>query len=522
MRVVLVVWLGLASGMGVQAQEAALPSEPGAGGGSVVFSAVAGGLPAFDPGMREAAAEPQSAGGGHSTASLSKAPRAAGEPPPDTEPVTMFPHDDQTPWYVAGQANIIFQAHPSFHAPYQGTNSLHGAGEYKTSLLGTLYLGYQLQRLPLRPQTPRNERYDTDFILDLESAGGRGLSQALGLAGFTNLDVVRNPNLGSKPYIGRVQLHQTIGFTNDMTEVERGPLGLATYAPVRRLEMRLGKMSLPDVLDINGVLADSHLQFTNWTVDNNGAWDYAADTRGYTYALTLEYQDRDWAFRYALALMPTVANGIHLDWAISRARGQNFEFELRRSLLAKRKGTERVLAFRNAAHMGTYREAVDAYLAGGDATPNITRHEHFSAIKYGLGYNFEQEVTEHLRVAGRFGWNEGQKESFAYTEVDQTALLGGDYDGGQWGRAHDKVGLSLVTNAIKKDHQNYLADGGLGFLLGDGRLRYGRETTEEFYYNLHAWRGLFFALGLSHIDNPGYNRDRGPVWVPSVRAHVDF
>jgi hypothetical protein len=434
----------------------------------------------------------------------------------------MFPHSDDAPWYAAGQANIIFQAHPSFHAPYQGQNSLHGAGEYKTSLLGTLYLGYELQRLLHREIKPRNQRYDTDFVLDLESAGGRGLSEALGLAGFTNLDVVRNPNLGSKPYVGRVQLHQTIGFSNEMTEVERGPLGFASYAPVRRLEMRLGKMSLPDVFDINGVLADSHLQFTNWTVDNNGAWDYAADTRGYTYALTLEYQDRNWAARYGLALMPTVANGISLDWAISRARGQYFEYELRHGFLRGRRGVQRVLVYRNNAHMGDYREAVNAYLSGIDKIPAITAYEHFSAVKYGFGYNFEQEATEHLHFAGRFGWNDGKKESFAYTEVDQTILIGADYDGAEWGRAHDKVGVSFVSNAIKRDHQDYLADGGIGFLLGDGRLRYGRETTEEAYYNLHAWRGLFFALGLTHINNPGYNRDRGPVWVPSVRTHVDF
>jgi carbohydrate-selective porin OprB len=264
------------------------------------------------------------------------------------------------------------------------------------------------------------------------------------------------------------------------------------------------------------------MQFTNWTVDNNGAWDYAADTRGYTFAGVIEYQDRNWAARYALAAMPVVANGIDLDWALSRARGQNWEFELRRGLWSKKKGTQRVLAFVNNAHMGDYRESVMRYVEGLDATPDIHKTEHFGAVKYGFGYNVEQQVTEHLRAAGRFGWNEGQHESFAYTEVDQTVLLGGDYDGAQWGRKNDKVGVSLVSNAIKKDHQNYLADGGLGFLLGDGRLHYGRETTEEAYYNAHTWRGLYFALGLSHIDNPGYNRDRGPVWVPSVRCHLEF
>jgi high affinity Mn2+ porin len=436
--------------------------------------------------------------------------------------LTMFPRSDETPWYAAGQVNIIFQAHPGFHSPYQGPNSLHGGGEYKTSLVGTLFLAYQVQRLFNRPPTTANTRYNTDFIFDLESAGGRGLSEALGLAGFTNLDVVRNPNLGPAPYIAHAEFHQTIGFTNEMVDAIRNNLALATKVPLRRLEFRIGKMGLPDVFDTNEVLTDSHLQFTNWTVDNNGAWDYAADTRGYTYATTLEYQDRDWAARFGLALMPTVANGINLDWALRRAHGQNYEFELRKPFISGKKGTERVLVYVNAAHMGEYRKAVNAYLDGEDPKPQITLHEQLGAIKYGVGYNFEQELSDHLRVAARFGWNEGQHESFAYTEVDQTVLLGADYSGAQWGRKYDKFGVSFVSNAIKKDHQNYLKDGGLGFLLGDGQLNYGRENTEESYYNLHAYRGVYFALGLSHIDNPGYNRARGPVWVPSVRFHVDL
>jgi high affinity Mn2+ porin len=466
--------------------------------------------------------DPQAAGGGHATASTVQAQAAA----KNGDLLTMFPHPETTPWYLAGQANIIFQAHPGFHSPYQGPNSLHGAGEYKTSLLGTLFLGYQLQRGLQRglhgEQSERSKRYNTEFLLDLESSGGRGLSEALGLAGFTNLDVVRNPNLGSKPYVAHAELHQTIGFTHEMTEVDRGPLNLATEAPVRRLELRLGKLALPDQFDVNDVLSGSHQQFTNWTIDNSGAWDYAADTRGYTYAGIAEYQDRRWAARYALALFPTVANGITLDWAIRRARGQNWEFELRRGLLPGRKGTQRVLAFVNNAHLGDYRQSVALFEAGIGTRPDITRTERFGAVKYGFGYNLDQQLTEHLRVGARFGWNEGQHESFAYTEVDQTVLAGVDYNGAQWARPADKFGIAVVTNAIKRDHQNYLAAGGLGFLLGDGRLRYGRENTEEAYYNAHAWRGMFFALGLSHIDNPGYNRDRGPVWVPSVRTHLEF
>jgi hypothetical protein len=291
---------------------------------------------------------------------------------------------------------------------------------------------------------------------------------------------------------------------------------------VRRIEFRIGKMTLPDFFDVNGPGSDSHLQFMNWTADNNGAWDYAADTRGYTVGGMIEYDDRAWSVRYGLFAMPVVANGDDMDWAFSRAHAQNGEFELRHSFVPKRKGTERLLFYANRAHMGSYREAVDAFLAGTDPTPTITLHEHFSALKYGFGYNAEQELTENLRVFGRFGWNEGQHESFAYTEVDQTVEAGADYAGNRWHRPADKIGLAVVSNAIKHDHQDYLRLGGLGFLLGDGKLNYGRENIVESYYSWHVWRGLFYAVDAQHIANPGYNRDRGPAWVGSVRAHVDF
>lgn len=431
----------------------------------------------------------------------------------EADDVTIFPHSETARWWISGQANIIFQAHPGFHSAYQGTNSFRNAGEYKTSMVGTLFLGYQPHR---------SLRYNTDFIVDFESAGGRGLSEALGLAGFTNLDVVRNPNLGSTPYLARGVIHQTIGLTSEMTDADRGTFALAAQVPVRRFEIRVGKMSLPDVLDNNSIGSDSHLQFMNWTADNNGAWDYAADTRGYTVGGLLEYDDRNWSARYGIFAMPVVANGIDLDWAFNRARGQNMEFELRRSVIPGHKGVTRILSFVNNADMGSYREAVQAFLAGIDPKPKITAHEHLSSVKYGFGWNNEQEVTESLRVYSRFGWNEGQHESWAYTEVDQTLTFGGDYNGKGWHREADKIGATFISNAIKKDHQNYLKYGGLGFILGDGNLNYGRENIVESYYNYHSWRGLFFAFDVQYVDHPGYNRDRGPAWVESVRTHVDF
>jgi hypothetical protein len=424
---------------------------------------------------------------------------------------TLFPHSDTSRFWVAGQMNIITQGHPSFSALYSGENSLRTNAEHATSRLFTLYTGVELTST-------------TDFLFDVESAGGRGISDANGLAGFTNLDVVRNPTLGAKPYIARIMLHQTIPLSADTVDSERGPFSLATKLPARRIELRFGKFGAADFFDLNSVGSDSHLQFTNWTIDNNGAYDYAADTRGYTYGGIAEFQARDWGIRFGEMLMPEVANGIDLVWNLRRSRAENVEFELRRSLLQKKSGALRLLSYMNHANMGVYRDANNAFLQGQGrlAAPDITAHPPSTTVKYGFGINAEQEVTNELRLFARWGWNEGQHESFAYTEVDETIQFGGDYKGEQWGRKFDKLGIAFVSNGIKADHQRYLALGGRGFLLGDGRLNYDRENILESYYNIHLWRGVFTAPQIQFIWDPGYNRDRGPVVVPGARLHVDF
>src|SRR5271167_3439133 len=436
-------------------------------------------------------------------------PEASAASPAPNPKATFFEHSQTSKWWVSGQANFVFQAHGDFYAQYSGTNSFQDCSEHATSRILTFFSGYEF--------TPNTIAY-----LDVEEAGGRGLSTALGLAGFTNLDVVRNPTLGSQPYIARLMILQIIPLSKEKMDVERTALSLPTQVPVRRLDIRFGKLSLADCFDVNVGGADSHYQFLNWVIANNGAWDYAADTRGYTVGAIFDYEDRDWGLRFAEALMPKIANGPNLDADVARARAENIELELRPKLLQNRDTTIRFLNYVNHANMGDYEQAVQLYFDHVTPTPDVTATRKQGTIKYGFGINFEQEVSSDIWAFGRWGWNEGKHESFAYTEDNEGVELGVYVKGTRWHRSLDRTGAAFVSSGISAAHAAYLANGGLGFLLGDGGLTYGRETIEEVFYTAHVWRGIFAAFDFQHINNPGYNQVRGPVTVPGLRLHLEF
>ncbi len=441
----------------------------------------------------------------------SSKPAAGGEAAgsADDPLATMVPHAEWDRLWLSGQANFISQYHPRFDSPYQGKNSLTPAPQDATSRVLTLFTALRLAN-------------STELICDVQEAGGHGLSEALGMAGAFNLDVVRNPTLSKSPYIARLMWHQIIPLSSTKIPADRTPYNLFRELPERRLEVRFGKFSMPDFFDQNTYGSDTNFQFTNWVVDNSGSYDYAADTRGYTFGALAEYHDRNWTLRFAEALMPKVANGIHLDADMSRARAENVELELRKRVVGKKQTTARLLGYVNHANMGIYRVAVRGYLDGVTKTPDITAHPLQTTVKYGFGVNVEQPLNDWLGVFARWGWNEGQHESFAYTEVDQTWQVGVGGNGARWGRKLDRAGVVFVSDGISKDHQAYLRYGGLGFLLGDGNLRYGRENILESYYTVHVWRGFYPSVGVQYAVNPGYNRDRGPVVVPMVRLHLEF
>jgi high affinity Mn2+ porin len=463
-------------------------------------------LGAFLAGAAELRAQDSPATLARTPAVLTDAPAT---PPADADPESMVPHFKDTRYWLSGQTNFIFQTHPDFHAGYSGKNSLSPHYEKATSRVMTLYTGVRLNN-------------STEIIVDIEEAGGAALSTGLGLAGNTDLDIVRNPLLSKAPYLGRGMIRKVFALSKDKIENQRTYLSLFDELPRRRLEVRFGKFSMPDFLDQNSVGSDTHFQFCNWTIDNNGAWDYAADTRGYTVGFMADYEERNWGFRFAEGLMPKVANGIDLVWKPWQAHAENWEFELRHGVVPNKGGVIRLLAYTNHANMGVYRDAIAQFEKGLVPVPDITNHPWHITRKYGFGVNLEQNLTRNFTAFARWGWDDGKTESFAYTEVDLTVVEGLGVNGARWHRKQDRAGVAFVSNGIKKDHQRYLALGGLGFLLGDGKLNYGRENILESYYTAHVWRGIYVAPGVQHINNPGYNRDRGPVIVPTLRLHLEF
>jgi hypothetical protein len=347
------------------------------------------------------------------------------------------------------------------------------------------------------------------------------VSGALGLGGLLNLDAVTDRSATDAPYVARAQIRQIVPMGREMERSTRNPLGLAETVPSKRLEIRLGKMSVTDFFDLNSVGSDSHLQFLNYAIDNNAAYDFAANSRGYTYGLLLEMYRPGWVARFGEMLEPTDPSGLHINWNLSRARSENYEIEFHRNLLAGHPGILRLLGFVNRAEMGSYPDAIGAYLSGQDPRPDLAAHIRPGQTNYGFGVNGEQEMSASVRVFGRFGWNQGSQEAFQFAEADRTLAMGGDVGGKTWRRGDDRIGTALAINGLAAAHREYLELGGISYLLGDSALAYRSEKVLEAYYNFHVAEGAFLAFDVQHVRDPGYNANRGPVWIFGMRLHLE-
>lgn len=403
-------------------------------------------------------------------------------------------------WSVHFQATSIGQHHGSFPALYSGPNSLPSHPENRVSLTATAFLAAHFAHW--------------QFVANPEVAGGEGFGGVTGIAGFTNGEMPRVQKATPALYLARAFASYAIPLGAETEHVEDGPNQAGGPQSVRRLTLTGGKFAVTDFLDDNTYSNDPRTQFMNWSIMYNGAWDYPADTRGYTVGVLAELSMRRWSLRVANAMMSTVANGPVLDTRVAENRGNVVEWESRYSP-AGQPGVFRVLGFANTYHGGTFREAM---LANG--TTNLAATRRNGTLKYGFGLNLEQAITHDVGVFARYGWADGKAEDFEFTQVDRSISGGVSLGGARWRRAVDRVGVAAVRNYITGGQRSFLAAGGLGFLIGDGRLNYRPESIVEAYY---AWQPLrFFTVTVDYqrVQNPAYNYERGPVNVYSLRLHV--
>jgi len=395
-------------------------------------------------------------------------------------------------------------------SPYEGPNSLIASGDSKISQAYGVYGGV-------------DAGHGIQAYLDVEMVRGKGIGRVVGLAGPTNGDVLRQgtADLGSGPYVARA----FIRFTRQLSSHARDTLSAAPdqipgAVSSDRLEITAGKFAVSDLFDINRYANSTRLQFLNWSLFQNTAWDFAADTRGYSNGVAIAWIHPVWAIRAGSFQMPHEANGNVFDSDLRRARGDQMELAL---TIPRTKTTARILGYVNHARMGSYAEALAIGASLGQA-PDIAADDRPGREKHGFGLNLEQPLADEGETGAfaRFGWNDGKNESFAFTEVDRHVSGGAQISGVHWGRADDRLGVAGVREGIVSVHRTYLAAGGVGFLLGDGRLTYGPEQILEGYYRWQAGRYLQLSSDLQSIRNPGYNRDRGPALVGSLRANFRY
>ncbi len=419
------------------------------------------------------------------------------------------------PMVLGAQYTFIDQNQSALRSPYSGPLSLNPRGDTQATNTVGIYTGW----------APVNWG---QVYLDAEKFDGEGVSNATGLAGLTNGEVVREGVAGIRKefYIARLYARFMLPLDDAVESVDRGQDQIPGSEAATRLELKIGRVALPDDFDQNRYAGAARTEFLNSSLWANTAWDYAANTRGYTNGVVVGYISPSWSLKYGIYLMPLQANQQELDYSIGLAHGQNLE--LRLSLWDT--GTiVRLLGYLNTARMGLYEEAL-AIAAATGSTPNINADARDGRHKSGFGINAEQPLADNgdTGLFMRYGRDDGKAQTFAFTDVDQVASLGGQLAGSHWHRSDDRFGVAVVSESLSEPHREYLAAGGCSFLLCDGRLNYAHEQILESYYRIGLnWPqqpALRWQLSpdFQYVRNPGYNQDRGPVHFWALRFHVEY
>jgi len=421
-----------------------------------------------------------------------------------------IPGTDQVNFH--GQATFTWQGYPAIRSPYTGSNSLIGSGEGRETADATLFAGLRLWQ-------------GAEFWIDPEIDQGFGLASTHGVAGFTSAEAYK---VGADyPYtrLQRYFIRQTIDLGGDSLTVDADINQFAGSQTANRLVLTIGKFAIVDIFDTNKYANNPKNDFLNWSLVNAGTFDYAADAWAYTYGVAAEWYQGDWTLRGgAFDLSQTPTGGIsplgpNLDPTFDQFQLVG-EIE-RRYQLWSEPGAIKVTGFLSRGRAGSYAAAIALAQATG-MPADITAVRSYDS-RPGVSVNWQQQINDTVGVFARAGWADGNIEPWDFTDIDRTVSAGASLNGKLWGRPDDTIGLAGVVNGISKIHQEFLNDGGLGILIGDGQLpNYGLEQIIETYYSYALSASTRFAADYQFVANPGYNRDRGPVNIFAGRFHWQF
>jgi high affinity Mn2+ porin len=426
----------------------------------------------------------------------------SGSPDSGQDATNSTPPDPQQ-WNLHFQTTAGTQGYPGFPAAYTGANSLTPGAQIKDTISVDATGGVRLWR-------------GGEFFADVVIWQGYGLSNTLGMAGFPNGEAFRVGRTYPDASLCRAIIRETIGLGGGKETTDNSPSGLGGAQDVRRLTFTVGHLSAKDIFDANAYANDSRSQFMNWALMANEAWDYPANTIGFTNGAAVELNTHEWTGRLGLFMVSKVANGLRMDWNLAHAWSAVAEAERRYSPRGHA-GAIRLLAYDQRAHMGSYQDTLN--------NPSLDEDIYLTAAyryKYGFGVNLEQEIRKNLGAFMRMGWSDGKNQTYEFADVDRTATAGLSLKGARWGRAEDTVGLGVVVNGISAAHREFLAAGGLGILIGDGGLDYRSERIVEAYYNWKIAKHFQLTGDYQTAQDPAYNHARGPINLFALRFHTEY
>lgn len=429
------------------------------------------------------------------------------DPEVDSEKATP----DDTAWYsLHGQATYVLQYKNKFNSPYVGDKSLLSTGDVGKSYTVTVtpFMGVRLWQ-------------GAEVFYNPEAAEGVPFSNLSGLGGFTNGEMQRGNLVPMQFYNARAFIRQTIGLGGGVEHIEDGPNQIKGNVDKRRVTLTYGWVSALDYFDSNRYSHDPRTQFLNWSIMAAGAYDFAANGRGYTYGVVGEYFDAGWTVRLARLAMPKSPNGMSLDYQLTQQYGDTVEVEREHKLLGQ-DGAVRLLLFQNRGIMAKFSDAVNQAQQGGYSPPNILTSRTGYQQKWGYVINAEQAMFDDVGVFARWSWNNGQSETEAFTDISRSLSAGTSIKGSFWRRPDDTYGLAFSFNGISSSQINYLSQGGSTMFIGDGKIAYQGERILETYYSVNLFKGAYLSADYQYIQNPAYNSNRGPVSFFGLRAHFEL